>query len=531
MSAIPELDRRRHLALGVFAVIAAATAMVLGEHYVPRLPNHEGYFLVPVDDEVRAPRTSRPRHTAFILVDGLRADAAETMQSARALARAGQCRLSDQGPYTVSRPEYALLSAGLEVDRSGARNNELTTPLAAESVWQVAHAHGLRVAGSSHLPWFEQLFPDGFDRFVASRTHATDVFAAGGDLVDVNLFHPLYVDEAGHRHGAASPEYAAAVARADREIASLLARLDLTRDLVVLTADHGHRAEGGHGGAQPEIRHVLACFAGFGVTKAPEDERRAFDGRSTGPLLAVLLGLPYPRHMRAGDDGLDALWEIAREDPADAAYFADRRAAVLHFRDENRAALERWLGGPPGTWARLYAREGRRQATRAAVVALVVALVTAFVLRRRGGEWARSAAWLAGNVVALWVAHRIVLGEIDYTVINRKELFLVRAFGVTAMAAAASLALHWGLAVGKRRIGRLVDDWSLLVGLMLAASIGHIVVFGWPLGFPLPPAPLRYLPFFGSVALFGYSGLLAVLVAAEWLRSKGLVRSSRSPDR
>ena len=33
------------------------------------------------------------------------------------------------GTYTVSRPVYALLSTGLEVDRTGARNNEQTAPL------------------------------------------------------------------------------------------------------------------------------------------------------------------------------------------------------------------------------------------------------------------------------------------------------------------------------------------------------------------------------------------------------------------
>src|SRR5262249_4815890 len=149
----------------------------LGEKYISRLPNHAGEFLVAVPDEVRAPRPPRPRHTVVIVVDGLRADAAETMGITKDLVREGQCRLSDQGAYTVSRPEYALLSTGLEVDRSGARNNDLTTPLAAESVWQIARQSGLRVAGSSHLPWFRQLFPDGFDRFDAAETHATDVFA------------------------------------------------------------------------------------------------------------------------------------------------------------------------------------------------------------------------------------------------------------------------------------------------------------------------------------------------------------------
>jgi hypothetical protein len=265
-----------------FAIACIVLGFFLGERYISRLPNHAGYFLVAVADEVCVPNPSRPRHTAFIVVDGLRRDAAESMAVTRVLAKSGQCRISDQGSFTVSRPEYALLSTGLEVDRTGSRNNDLTAPLAAESIWQVARASGLRVSGSSHLPWFAQLFPGGFDRFTHLETHAANVFdEAHGALLDVNVFHPLYVDENAHHHGAASSEYAAAVARVDGEIAGLLARLDLAKDLVVLTADHGHRDAGGHGGAQPEIRDVLICFAGRGVAR--RSDRAAFDGRSTAP--------------------------------------------------------------------------------------------------------------------------------------------------------------------------------------------------------------------------------------------------------
>src|SRR5262245_45239860 len=116
-----------------FALACVVIGTFLGYGYIPRLSNHAGYFLVSVPDEARAPDGWRPRHTVFIVVDGLRLDAAERMKVTRELERFGQCRISDQGDYTVSRPEYARLSTGVEVDRSGARNNELTTPLAAES--------------------------------------------------------------------------------------------------------------------------------------------------------------------------------------------------------------------------------------------------------------------------------------------------------------------------------------------------------------------------------------------------------------
>jgi hypothetical protein len=513
----------RTMRLAAFLGVALVLGAVIGKTYVPRLPNHAGYWLVPVADEVRAPIATRPRHTVFIVVDGLRRDAAEGMASAQALAKRGQCRESDQGGYTVSRPEYALLSTGLEVDRHGSRNNDLTAPLAAESIWEIAREAGLRVTGRSHLPWFAQLFPRGFDSFTVLKSHAEDVFAAP-ELADVNVFHPLYVDEAGHRHGGASPEYASAVARADREINGLLARLDLEQDLVVLTADHGHRDEGGHGGAQPEIRHVLLCFAGRNV--APNTNLNTnlspIDGRSTAPALALLLGLRFPRHMRAGpagEDGLDAIFDVARADALGTAYLEDRRAAVERFRSENEATLTKWLGGPPGTWSRLYARENAARELRLAVAALVLAAFVALRVRatRRGRHLGEPFAFLAATALTLYGAHRAVLGAFDYTVINREGRFIGLALLTVGLSAAVSFGGH---AVIVRDRARLVADGATAVGALLLALLLHVAVYGWPLGFPLPPSELRYAPFFGAIALVGYAATtLAVLLVRSVRRT------------
>ncbi len=505
------MKRSRQAAL-FFAIACVAIGAFLGERYISRLPNHAGYFLVAVADEVRAPIARRPRHTAFIVVDGLRRDAAEQMKVTRQLEASGQCRISDQGSFTVSRPEYALLSTGLEVDRTGSRNNDLTAPLAAESIWQVARASGLAVSGSSHLRWFAQLFPEGFDRFTHLEPHTADVFAAShGALLDLNVFHPLYVDEQAHHHGAASPEYAAAVARVDFEIASLLGRMDLSQDLVILTADHGHRDEGGHGGAQDEIRNVLICFAGAGVAR--RSDRAAFDGRSTAPALAYLLGLRFPRNMRAGDDGLDVIWEIARHAPENEAYVADRRAAVERFRAENRRALEAWLGDSPGTWPRLYAREASAQAGRAAFVAILAFLGAIATFRARRMTLRASAAtlmWLASALLTLWVVHHLVLGDFDFTVINLREQYVPRAAFVTLAAALLAVGAHLLAICGEPQ--RLADDQLVLVGLVLVANVGHVYVYGWPLGFPLPGQAARYFPFLGAFALASYALVAAALI-------------------
>ncbi|MBX3187270.1 MAG: alkaline phosphatase family protein [Labilithrix sp.] len=509
----------------LFAIAGALYAFWFGFGYAGVHPNHAGVFLVPVEDRVDAPLPMRPRHTVLVVVDGLRRDAAETMTSTRRIAAAGQCRVSDQGTYTFSRPEYALLSTGLEVDRNGARSNDCADPMGAESIWQIARQSGLVVAGSGHLDWFDELFAGGFDRFRLAKSHDENVFDVA-ELADLNLFHPLYIDEAAHLHRPASPEHAAAVARVDREIGALLDRLDLTRDVVVMTADHGHRDEGGHGGVQPDVRYVLACFGGLGVARVENDAatRRPFDGRVTAPALSLLMGLRFPKHMRAGhgEDGLDALWEVTRFD--DAAYVADRKAAVERFREINRVALEGHLGGPPGTWSRLEAQEAARVTPKLYLMAIVLfALFGARVvlLGLDARRVVAMLAWIGFVVLATYLVHRRLMGELDFSAINRKEAFLPKSFVTTGLAVLLGAGVH-ALSSARRGLARYVDDASTLVMLLLAANMGHIFVYGWPLPFPLPSTMIeRYFPLVGSFALLTSS--LATL-------SAGLLLARRERD-
>lgn len=483
----------------LFALLAIVSGALLGDRYIPRLSNHDGYWLVAVKDQLAtsdaAPLTppSARRRVVLIVVDGLRRDRAEGMASARRLAEHGQCRISDQGDYTVSRPVYSLLSTGVEVDRSGSRNNDLTTPLAAESFWEVARRAGLRVRGSSHLSWWRQLFPRGFDQYRHLPDQDANVFASSPEddaRFDVDLYHPDYVDEAGHAYGASSPEYTAAVARADREISGLLDRLDLARDDVILTSDHGHRAEGGHGGAQPELREVLACFGGPDVKRRVGTTAGAppFDGRLTAAVLSLFARVPFPAHMRAVEDHLDDVWDVVQ---VDAAFETDRRRAIARFRETSSQQLGAWLGHEPATWTSLYARERRAQTNRLAIAGLLVVALVAFRSRRSP----RDLAWLVGTVLAFWIAHRLVLGDLDFTVINRRQGYIPRALFSALLAIGASVGLHrWS------RGGSLASRLLLAVLLAVSLNVAHVLVYGWPLGFPLPSAPERYLPFYLAFA-------------------------------
>jgi hypothetical protein len=504
------------LILGGLCLLVAVFAYLMGDSYIDRLPHHPGYFLVPVEDSVGV-AYPRPRHTVVIVVDGLSRSVAEGFASKKRIEAAGQCRTMRVGPLTVSRPMYAVLSTGLEEDRTGCRNNDETTPLAAESLWQVARRSGLTVTGVSAVPWWKQLFPDGFDRYLAVETEQDEVFGHE-DVRDLTLIHPVYVDYMGHHHGAASPEYADAARRADRGVMGVLDKLDLTKDLVVLTADHGHTSYGGHGGPQPEISDVVTCFAGPGVAR--RGEAGAMSVRSFAATLSVLLGLPFPRQMRAGEDGLDVAFEIADTAAMPAAYVADRRAAVERFRAKNREALAGWLGpGEPPTWTSLYAREAGKQRARlaASLALMVLAFAAAARLRRLGvREVMALLGWAAITIAVTLAIYDALRGSLDFTSINARAEFLRAAIGVSAAVGAAALALH-------RRVfkdaQRLALDQVTLVGLLALAVALHPFAYGWPLGFPLPGPYMLFFPFLAPCALLVHALLGAAVCAAWWRRS------------
>jgi hypothetical protein len=524
----PPERARRTLIAGALCALAAIFAGVMAGTYIGRLPHHAGYFLVPVEDAVAVPYP-HPRHTVVIVVDGLSKRTAEGFASRRRLEAEGQCRTMRVGPLTVSRPMYAVLSTGLEEDRTGCRNNDETTPLAAESLWQVARRSGLTVTGVSGVPWWKQLFPDGFDRYEAVETEEDEVFGHE-DVRDLTLVHPVYVDWNGHHHGAASPEYQDAARRADRGITAILDRLDLKRDLVVLTADHGHTSYGGHGGTQPEVADVVTCFAGPGVAR--RGDAGAMSVRSFAATLSVLLGQPFPRHMRASEDGLDVVWDIADTTAMPAGYVADRRAAVDRFRAKNREVLASWLGpGVPPTWSSLYAREegAQRRRLAAGFALLVAALFAAARLRGVGARAVASFLAWAGLTLAVTLAlYDALRHSLDFTSINARLAFLRAAIGVSAVVGAAALLLH-------RRVfadaWRLLGDQITLVALLALATALHPFVYGWPLGFPLPGPYMLFFPFLAPCVLFVHAGYGGALCVAWWRRTGRRRRASACPSR
>jgi len=500
--------------LAVLCAVGAVIAGWLGLNYIARLPNHDGYFLVDVVDPVRVPLRSPPQRVTLVVIDGLREDSARTMATVARLAAVGQCRTTDVGPYTVSRPVYSLLSTGLEVDRSGARNNDLVSALRAESVWDVAAHAGLRVAVVSHLPWWRELFPAAFARAV-ELPEDENVFDAAAQLhADALVIHPLDVDTAGHASGAASPAYEAAVDRVDAQALAWLDTVDLQHEVVVFTADHGHVDAGGHGAQQPEVRRVLACFAGKSI--AARTGAAAIDSRIIAPAIAVALGLRFPKNMRAGDDDLDSLWTIfAGLDPA---YVADRRRSIDHFRQRNTEALERWIDqGPDPSWNALADQARRARWWRIVLPLVMLSAATGYALRIRRRalrDAARSMLWIAGMFVVTAFVWVMLRGSFDYTSINDRPSFLRASVPICTAVALAGAWLHARVFHDR---ARWAQDQATVTLVAVGLAVAHVLAFGWPLGFPVPHRVVLFFPFLAAPfgVVHGMFGIIAALRSAH----------------
>lgn len=478
----PALRRAIGRVLVAAALLAAAFAVFRGrQHFIARFfPRGTGNapppaLIVPPGPH---PGLSPARHLRVALLDGVGRAVADRLPTYQALCRRGLSLTVDVGFPSVSLPVQSELWTGLTQEQSGIEfvqgilspppagslpSREPSSAAVAESHAFIVHSFGFAAAlPSLNLesdPVANAAWQGGDFTRVASEQVASDT-----RLVFV---HMLAADTAGHHFGAASPEYAAAARADDDLLAQLLAadaerHGDTSRWLVL--ADHGHRAGGGHGGAEESIRLVRACLAGAGVPAAPRGasghlvhmvdlSRAVADSlglmplpRSAGrPLGAALAApaqpgatLPHPRTVR---------WVVAAVVVALAlalSWWAARRAWWLPWwwviAYLAVVAIE---GAPSLSTPMIYPPLGRTMYL-AAVPGLVVLAVVAGLAARRLGP-ARLIAtqllvpaaaalgalvlcWGRPPLMPLWTAHTSLFA-----------VLLFSGLGVVALAVLASL--------------------------------------------------------------------------------------------
>ncbi|MCM2255343.1 MAG: alkaline phosphatase family protein [Vicinamibacteria bacterium] len=254
----------------------------------------------------------------LVLVDGLGVDSAREVPALDAVSRRGAALTCAVSPPSLSRPGRATLLTGARPHVHGATTNfHPDRPAAAPSL--LDGLSGARVWGSKLWPG---LFPRGFgggahvtrvdiqhaehrDKaealFAAERAAVAEAVAALDRDLGFAVIDLLGVDSSSHDHGVGSPEQRDALRHVDAMLQALTPAVLERGGTLVVTADHGHVAEGGHGGDEPEVTAVPLVLAGAGVRAGA---RGACAHLDVAPTLAVLLGVAAP----AAAEGR-VLWE------------------------------------------------------------------------------------------------------------------------------------------------------------------------------------------------------------------------------
>ncbi len=237
--------------------------------------------------------SSKTKKVLLIGIDGVRPDVLAEVYTPEldALIRAGAYSARAQtSVQTVSGPAWSSMLTGVWPDKHGVRNNDfagnnyaeypdfltrieqvrpdLNTFVVADWLPLVADEDGGPLIGAA--PDTKVTF-DGYEvGWAAADERSVDVAVqhlrtADPDAAFVYLGNP---DETSHQAGSIGEEYRAAIALADKQVGRLMAALRSRPSfagedwLILVSTDHGRRADGGHGRPSPEERTIFYLASG-----------------------------------------------------------------------------------------------------------------------------------------------------------------------------------------------------------------------------------------------------------------------------
>ena len=447
---------------------------------------------LPAADGAGLPPSPRVR---VVLVDGAGPSTARAMPTWDALCARGLDLTIDTGFPTVSMPVQVALWSGRSQQATGvlfhATGKPLVPPLGVDAIpAQVpgsvvvaeAAAYIVQSLGftETHPPATGKKLPEGW----AGRWLGEAVAAFAGPS-RLAFAHILKIDIAGHRHGRRSPQWGAATALADVELAWLVAVTPADARWFVL-ADHDHLPGGGHGGEERSLRLVRACIAGPGIAPGRggpihiTDLARAIADSVDVRLPADASGRPLAAALAAPVTDDDVLPRLPRDRIALALFIVLVAAALTGWLTRGRLALQPWwfpitlvalvgrAQAPTLSTPMIYSPKGLIMAEAFGVGLAVLAVALTFACRTR---WLRGLAGQllvpAGITLAVALvtgALPLVLGEAVCPVVPRytgwlSPLMLMTgtAAGVAGLVVLASAALPHSdpsAPSGTRRSGR-----------------------------------------------------------------------------
>ena len=479
----------------------------------------------------------------LLLIDGLRVDASRRMATLNVLRSQGADIEAQVGTPSFSRPGRATLAVGAPPAIHGVTTNRQKRAIPLDNILRRVGALGgkCRVAGSKI---WSGLFGRDIERCGVYREgegkegpgafvgQVGEVRAAQEAGIAFVLQEPamlriadiISTDFAAHEYGGTSPEYLAEVQRADGLLAELVKKLDLTKETLVVTADHGHRDAGGHGGEEAEVLAIPVVMAGAGIEPGAVAKASQAD---IAPTVAALLGAALP----AASSGRPLESVLALEESA--------RGSLHAAAEAQREAFERAVGERLGVKAdragrtdfasRVVAqREGRKGKSLPILILLIVVILTMVLTAIRFSRASPPGLWVgaAAGVLALLgpLGSRIPL--LSFSAINYDEMLLPFFQQVMAIAAGLTLIAALVAAVSGHFFARGAKAHSALdsagaMGLILSSALAVATACWWwnsDLLAPLTlPGPDRLVQAY-SLTLATFSASVTTLAIVAVLR-------------
>lgn len=345
----------------------------------------------------------------LIVVDGLRLDVSRKLPNLNELRKEGADLAVKVGQPSLSYPSWTVIASGAWQEISGVTTNWYKGPVQADNLFRVAKDSGLPsvVVGS---PGWKKLFdPYLTEALIVEEPPEEappeewakvdeETYRLASEVLDKYssgfiLIHFVGTDAMAHNYGGVSREFLDEAMRVDGFIGKLVQKLDPDKDVVLVTADHGHVDRGGHGGWEEAVLKVPLVLRGKPIRKGLYTEQTQAD---IAPTVAALLGLPYPVHSQGrplfelmeapaevkGRKGLSAALQLAG--------FYDAYAKALgsspFASDVLSKYRERLASGEEGAFGQFYREVSARAASiregklwRERLLRLPIALLMAFV--------------------------------------------------------------------------------------------------------------------------------------------------------